>query len=135
MKKFEADGVSPEVLPKPVGWRILIAPIKIEETTKGGIVLVNESIKSEEYFRNVGKVLAVGPEAYSHEKFMKSVLIDGEVKKIRSEPWCTPGDIIGYHSFNGVGRALKHNGETHYVKYINDDEVIEIITDMNTIDF
>jgi co-chaperonin GroES (HSP10) len=132
---FEADGVSPELLPKPVGWRVLIAPVRIEELSKGGIALVNESIKSEEYFRNVGKVLAIGPEAYSHEKFMKSVLIDGDLKKIRAEPWCKVGDIIGYHSFNGVNRALKAEGKIHSVKYINDDEVIEIITDLSTIDF
>ena len=132
---FEAEGVSPELLPHPVGWRILIAPVKIEELSKGGIALVNESIKSEEYFRNVGKVLAIGQEAYSHEKFMKTVLIDGEVKKVRSEPWCKVGDIIGYHSFNGVNRLLKIDGKTHSIKYINDDEVIEIITELNTLDF
>ena len=133
--KFEADGVPSEKLPIPVGWRVLIAPVKIEEVTGGGIVLVNETVKSEEYFRHVGKVLAVGPEAYQHEKFMKSVLIDGQVKKIRAEPWVKVGDIIGYHSFNGISRAFKHDGANHTIKYINDDEVIEIITDVSTVDY
>lgn len=132
---FEADGVPAKILPKPVGWRLLIAPVKIEEVTKGGIVMVNESIKSEEYFRNVGKVLAIGPEAYQHEKFMKSVLVDGQVKKVGAEQWIKVGDIIGYHSFNGVNRALRYNGVTHTIKYINDDEVIEVIADLSTLDF
>lgn len=133
--QFEAEGVPSECLPSPVGWRVLVAPIKIEELSKGGIVLVNESIKTEEYFRNVGKVLAIGPSAYSHEKFMKSILIDGKVQKIRSEPWCQSGDVIGYHSFNGVNRVFKANGKLHNIKYINDDEVIEIISDLTTLDF
>jgi co-chaperonin GroES (HSP10) len=133
--KFEADGVSPELLPHPVGWRILIAPVKIEELSKGGIALVSESIKSEEYFRNVGRVLAIGCEAYSHEKFMKSVLVDGQVRKVSATPWCKVGDIIGYHSFNGVNRLLKIDGETHSIKYINDDEVIEVINETSTLDF
>lgn len=133
--KFEAEGVPSECLPCPVGWRILIAPVKIEELSKGGIALVDQSIKNEEYFRNVGKVLAIGPSAYAHEKFMKAILIDGEVKKVRAEPWCKPGDIIGYHSFNGVNRVFKHEGELHTIRYINDDEVIEIINDLQTIDF
>jgi co-chaperonin GroES (HSP10) len=131
--RFEAEGVPVEKLPIPVGWRVLIAPIKIEEMSAGGIALVNESIKSEEYFRNVGKVLAVGPAAYSHEKFMNAVLIDGDVKKIRCEPWCKVDDVIGYHSFNGVNRVLKIGDETHTIRYINDDEVIELITDVSVL--
>ena len=31
-------------LPKPTGWRLLVLPFRIDEKTKGGILLGNETI-------------------------------------------------------------------------------------------
>jgi len=35
-------------LPKPTGWRLLVLPFKMKETTKGGLVLAETTIDSPE---------------------------------------------------------------------------------------
>ena len=66
IKHHEYDA---DQLPAPTGWRILVEPIDIEETTAGGIVLAKESVQKREYNRYVGKVISMGPDCYNHEKF------------------------------------------------------------------
>lgn len=127
MIRFEAEEVPAELLPKPVGWRLLISPVKIEEMTRGGIALVADSVKSQEYFRNVAKVLAVGEGCYQHPKFNGGIPLE----KNTPRPWCKVGDVIQYSSYTGAEIIIKHAGKEHKVRVINDDEVITVITDLS----
>jgi co-chaperonin GroES (HSP10) len=122
---FEADGVPLEKLPQPAGWRLLIAPIKIEEVTKGGIVLTGESQKTLEYFRDVGRVVAMGSECYKHPKFQGGLSLE----KREPTPWCKAGDIVQFSSYTGMIVAVNHEGQLHRLKVINDDEVATVIND------
>lgn len=128
---FEADNFPIEKLPKPAGWRLLIAPIKIQETSKGGIVLVDESRKVAEYFRDIAKVLAVGPGCYEHPKFQGGIPLEQQQPK----PWCKVGDIIHYSSYTGKDITIQHKGEIVKLKFINDDEVVSIIDDLSVLNF
>jgi co-chaperonin GroES (HSP10) len=127
--EFETDGLPIEKLPIPAGWRILISPVKINETTQGGIVLVENTVKHAEYFRNVGKVVAVGREAYSHAKFNGGIPIDEKTP----HPWCKVGDIVHYSSYVGMDIKVMHEGKEVKIKVCNDDEVIAIVGDTSAL--
>lgn len=129
MIAFETDHVPPEVLPQPAGWRILLAPVKLNDTTKGGIVLVEDTLKHAEYFRNVGKVVGVGREAYKHPKFNGGISLENR----DPEPWVQIGDIVHYSSFTGMDIKIIHDGEEIKLKLCNDDEVISIIRDTSVL--
>jgi hypothetical protein len=34
-------------LPKPTGWRILVLPFKMKEKTKGGVILAEDTLESD----------------------------------------------------------------------------------------
>lgn len=129
--QFEASDVPVEKLPIPAGWRLLIAPVKIEQTSKGGIVIVDEAIKTAEYFRNTGKVLAMGPECYQHSKFNRGI----PVNERTPVPWCRVGDIVQFSSYTGAEQTIVHDGKLSKVKFINDDEVISVISDPSILEF
>lgn len=128
---FEAENIPAEKLPKPAGWRLLIAPVKINETSTGGIVLVDRSIEELEYFRNIAKVVAVGDECYTHPKFQGGVPLDQRTPT----PWCKVGDIISYSSYTGAEMTINHDGIKSKLRVINDDEVVTTIHDMSIFKF
>lgn len=100
-------------IPVPVGYRMLVRPIKIAEKTSGGIHLVDETVKVKEHLRFVAQVLALGPECYKHPKFMEG------------EPWCRVGDWILLRQYAGQGfEVLDERGDAVIVKLVNDDEVL-----------
>jgi co-chaperonin GroES (HSP10) len=51
-------------LPKPTGWRLLVLPFKMEEKTKGGIVLAETTLERQQVASQVGLVMAMGPQCY-----------------------------------------------------------------------
>lgn len=129
--QFEADDIPVESLPKPAGWRILIAPVKISKTSSGGILIIDESRKTLEYFRNIAKVVAMGDGCYQHSKFQGGISIADRTP----EPWCAVGDVIQYSSYTGADIVIQHDGEESKLKFINDDEVISVIPDLSVLNF
>ena len=128
---MEFEFIPADKLPKPTGWRILIAPVKIKEKTDGGILLIDESKKTAEYFRDIGKVVAMGDGCYEHPKFQGGIPIDQKEPK----HWCKVGDVVSYSSYTGKDIALKYNDEIVKLKVINDDEIISVIEDLSVVDF
>ena len=55
-------------LPQPTGWRILVLPFKIDEKTKGGVLLGQETIERQQVASQCGNVLAMGSECYQDKK-------------------------------------------------------------------
>lgn len=51
----------PDGIPKPMLWRILVAPVRPRRESKGGIILANETVDAEEMLTFLGKVVACGP--------------------------------------------------------------------------
>ena len=49
-------------LPKPTGWRLLVLPFKMKETTKGGLVLAETTLERQQVASQVGLVMAMGPQ-------------------------------------------------------------------------
>jgi co-chaperonin GroES (HSP10) len=122
---FETDDVPVHLIPQPAGWRLAVAPVKIKDVSKGGIALVNETIEHSEYFRTVGKVVAIGDQCYRHPKFNAGVAV--EVRE--PEPWVKVGDIVHYSNYGGMDINFIYNDKPVKIKVINDDEVLTKISD------
>ena len=108
-QKYQAEK---NKLPVPTGWRILVLPFKGKKKTKGGILYSDEQIDRQQLATVCGNVLAVGPQAYTGEKFP-----DG--------PWCKKGDWVIFARYAG-SRFKIEGGE---VRLLNDDEIIATIND------
>ena len=100
-------------LPKPSGWKILIAVPKASRQTKGGIYKPNEVMHVEEVGTIIGLVLQVGDLAYNDKK------------KFPSGPWCHRGDYIVMRTYSGTRFLV---GEQEF-RLINDDTVEAVVDD------
>lgn len=110
---FLYDESLPDDLPEPAGWRILIKPITVTNKTAGGIELPTETQVAMKYLRTIGQVVAMGPDCYSHPKF------------VGGQPWCQVGDWVRYGQHTGQPEMVKGpDGEPLELRYINDDEVL-----------
>ncbi len=69
-------------LPKPTGWRLLVLPFRMDEKTKGGILMGQETLDKQQVASQCGNVLAMGPDCYKD----KDRYPDG--------PWCKVGDWV-----------------------------------------
>jgi hypothetical protein len=65
-----------EKLPKPTGWRILVLPFRMDEKTKGGILMGQDTLDKQQVASQCGNVLAMGTHCYKD----KERYPDG--------PWC-----------------------------------------------
>jgi co-chaperonin GroES (HSP10) len=129
MTEFDGTNIPPEQLPVPKGWQILLAPIKITEETAGGIILVKEEVKHQETVRFISKVLAVGPLAYSGDKFKV------HPKAPKAEPWCKVGDIVSTGQYTGSQiPCMSETGDKFYLRLVADDEIKTVIPSMEIID-
>ena len=127
---FEGEEFQPEQLPIPVGWRLLVGMVKVETKTDSGIILGTDYKKEMEYLRSVGKVLAVGPEAYKHEKFQGGISLE----KRNPTPWVSVGDIVVVGQYSGQTiHVVGKDGEVQKLRFFNDDEVIGLIPDVNSL--
>jgi len=66
----EQKGVTKEKtkLPKPTGWRMLVLPFRMDEKTKGGILLGGETIDRQQVASQCGSVLAMGDACYKDKE-------------------------------------------------------------------
>ncbi len=97
----------PTPLPEVPGYHILVRPISVKQTTKGGIILPDSTKSDMAYLTTVGRVLKVGDLAYKDEKFANGA-------------WCKEGDFIIYGRYAGSRFQTKF-GEH---RILNDDEII-----------
>jgi len=128
MIEFEADNVPAEKLPIPCGWRVLIAPVKLRETTEGGIALPQASLEIAGNFRNIAKVLAVGDCAYDDPSFRGGNIAGNK------QPWCKAGDVIVFNCHDGERVTIEHEKKKHNLRFIKDSNVVSVILDLSTIE-
>lgn len=106
-----------DLVPDPTGWRLAILPYRGTKTSKGGIVLAEETQKRTQLATNVGYVLKVGPLAYADET------------KFPDGPWCKPGDWVIFGRYAG-SRIQIDGGE---IRLLNDDEILGHVSDPENI--
>ena len=89
----------------PVGWRVLVKPQEIKDTSDGGIVITTGNYKDREQMANTtGVVVAMGDDCYADEP----------------APWCKVGDKIIFAKYAGLLYRGKDGSE---YRMINDKDV------------
>ena len=102
-----------ERLPKPTGWRILILPYTLPESTKGCVILSDETRTREQLATNIGYVVSLGPDAYA------------DTNKFPDGAWCKKGDWVMFGRY--AGSRFKIDGAEP--RLLNDDEILAVIHD------
>lgn len=92
---------------KPVGHRILLQMDKIEEVSKGGIVLARSQTDREQGSAVIGTVLEVGTDAWYDKP---------------SHEWAKKGDRVMIAKF--AGAAIDD-----LLRFINDEDILGIVNE------
>ena len=90
-----------------------VISIKIDQKTKSGILLTDETIQESQLTTNICKVLKVGPDAYKDKE------------KFPNGPYCKVDDWIIITRY--AGSRIKIDGGE--LRIINDDEVLAVVDD------
>lgn len=101
-------------LPKPVGYRVLVALPQVEETFGDtGLVKSSTTINQEHIMSIIGLVLDMGEQAYSDEE------------RFPTGPWCKPGDYVMFRM--NTGTRFKVGGVEY--RLMNDDSIEATVAD------
>lgn len=100
-------------LPKPVGYKLLIALPEVEETFEGRIIKAETTKNNEQILSVVGAVLDMGEQAYS------------DLDRFPNGPWCKVGDFVVFRA--NTGTRLKVNGQE--LRLMNDDSIEAVVAD------
>ena len=104
-------------LPKPVGYRLLIALPKIEETFDSGIIKAEKTIHEEHILSVVGAVIDMGEQAYADKE------------RFPTGPWCKVGDYVLFRANSGT--RIKVNGQEF--RLLNDDSIEAVVADPRSV--
>ena len=100
-----------EKLPKPTGWRILVLPFRMDEKTKGGILMGAETIDRQQVASQCGNVLAMGAQCYKDKE------------RYPNGPWCKVDDWVIFARYAG-SRIQIEGGE---IRLLNEDEILATV--------
>jgi len=101
-------------LPKPVGYRVLVALPQPKETFDGSSILKTETAKNQDHIMSIiGLVVDMGDGAYAD----KDRFPDG--------PWCKEGDFVMFRMNSGTRFTI---GGIEY-RLMNDDSVEAVVAD------
>ena len=102
-----------EIIPNPVGYRMLVRPWSGQAKTKGGVILTDETVEESQITTNICKVLKTGSLCYKD----KERYPDG--------PWCKEGDWVIITRYSG-SRVKIDGGE---LRIVNEDEILAVVDD------
>jgi|TARA_R110000803_G_scaffold165390_1_gene228913 co-chaperonin GroES (HSP10) len=101
-------------LPKPVGYRVLVALPQVEETFgETGLLKSTTTMNQEHIMSIIGLVLDMGDQAYSDDD------------RFPSGPWCKAGDYVMFRM--NTGTRFKVGGVEY--RLMNDDSIEAIVAD------
>lgn len=98
----------------PTEYKVLIAPIVVDEKTKGGIILPDEHKDREQFAQMQGTLIAVSPLAFTYA----DEAAWGDAQKPK------PGDKVMFAKF--AGAAVKGMDGKDY-RIVNDKDIAAII--------
>jgi co-chaperonin GroES (HSP10) len=99
----------------PTEYKVLIAPIVVDEKTKGGIILPDEFKGREQFAQMQGTLVAVSPLAFTYA--------DDEAWGGSPKP--KPGDKVLFAKF--AGAAVKGMDGKDY-RIVNDKDIAAVLT-------
>ena len=104
-------------IPKPVGYRVLIALPNVEEKFSNGIVKAAKTLHEEYILSTIGAVVDMGSEAYSDKE------------RFASGPWCKVGDYVMFRANTGTRFKI---GNQEY-RLMNDDSIEAVVANPRAI--
>ena len=106
--EFEAQ------LPKPVGYKVLVAMPVVEEAFEGTDLLKSVTTKNHEQVMSIiGLVLDMGEQAYS------------DPDRFPNGPWCKQGDYVMFRANTGTRFTV----EGSEYRLMNDDSIEAVVAD------
>ena len=91
---------------------------KVEEKTKGVVLLPSDSKNREDVASIIGKVVEIGPNAYPDSD-----------QRFSSRPWCKEGDWVMLSKYAGHRFECS---ETE-MRIVNDDAILAVVSDTTKI--
>lgn len=98
-------------LPKPVGYKLLIALPTIEKTYESGIIKADKTVFEEQILSTIGLVLDIGDQAYI------------DPVRYPNGPWCKVGDYVMFRT--STGTRFKIDGAEY--RLMNDDSIEAVV--------
>ena len=92
---------------------MLVLPFKMNEKTKGGVLLGQETLDRQQVASQCGSVLAMGDACYRDKE------------RYPHGPWCAVGDWVVFARYAG-SRIEIEGGE---VRLLNEDEILATVQD------
>jgi co-chaperonin GroES (HSP10) len=122
MMMSEAENLTEEqlenMLPLPVGYRVLIALPQVKETFDDTDLLKSSQTRFEEHIMSIiGLVVDIGEQAYADKD------------RFPTGPWCKQGDYVMFRANSGTRFKI---GGTEY-RLMNDDSIEAIVPDPSSI--
>jgi|TARA_R110000851_G_scaffold26334_1_gene74801 co-chaperonin GroES (HSP10) len=114
----EAESITEEqledMIPTPVGYRVLIALPQVEETFQDSALVKSSQTRHEEHVMSIiGLVVDVGEQAYADKD------------RFPTGAWCKQGDYVMFRANSGTRFKV---GGTEY-RLMNDDSVEAVVPD------
>ena len=107
-EEFEAQ------LPKPVGYRVLVALPSVEETFEGSDLIKATTTKHhEDSMSIIGLVVDIGDQCYADKE------------RFPTGPWCKTGDYVMFRA--NTGTRFTVNGLEY--RLMNDDSIEAVVAD------
>ena len=100
-------------IPKPVGYRVLVALPNVEETFSNGILKAAKTLHEEYILSTIGVVLDMGEQAYTDKD------------RFPTGPWCKAGDFVMFRANTGTRFKV---GAQEY-RLMNDDSIEAVVND------
>jgi len=101
-------------LPKPVGYRVLVALPQPEETSEGTSIIKTDTAKTQDHIMSIiGLVVDMGSAAY------------GDKERFPDGPWCKEGDFVMFRMNSGTRFTI---GGIEY-RLMNDDSIEAVVAD------
>ena len=101
-------------LPKPVGYRVLVALPNVDETYgESGLVKSTQTVRDEYVLSTVGAVIEMGGQAYSDKE------------RFPNGPWCKVGDYVMFRANTGT----RFKVGTQEYRLMNDDSIEAVVAD------
>ena len=101
-------------LPKPVGYRVLVALPQQKDTYEGSNILKTDTAKRLDHIMSImGLVMDMGDQAYADKE------------RFPTGAWCKQGDYVMFRA--NTGTRFKINGNEY--RLMNDDSIEAVIDD------
>ena len=101
-------------LPRPVGYRVLVALPNVEETYENTSILkTNKEMRNEHIMSIIGLVVDMGSQAYKDKD------------RFGDTPWCSVGDYVMFRANSGTRFTV---GGKEY-RLMNDDSIEAVVAD------